>query len=400
MTGKRRSDKTSALLQRLLGAAYLVFLAYPVLGLLHMDLTTVGLTVGLVLLAFFALLYLALTFTNPYGALSVTSPGHRTRRALFASFAALALLLNLIYGKYGDFLGLFIYVAVILGMGLPRGGFAPWAICSLAALTAAFGWFSSANLPLTGMITLLVAATGLGQISWARTLATNEKLRAAQEEIARLAVSEERLRFARDLHDLLGHSLSLITLKSELAGRLLPDAPEKAATEVQDVERVAREALKEVREAVSGYRRPTLRSELDGAREMLEAAGVRCRVEAEDVKLAPPTEAVLAWTVREGVTNVIRHSRAHDCGLRIEHEPDAVRAEVLDDGLGPAVDAGPPRSTGTGLSGLAERVAAVGGRLEAGPGPTGGFRLVVTLPIDDVGAGESALARGVGSVER
>lgn len=109
------------MLWRLLGAAYLVFLAYPVLGLLSMDLTTVGLTVGFVLLAVFALLYLALTFTNPYGALSASSPGHRARRATLAFFAALALLLNLVYGEHGDFLGLFIYVAVILGMGLPEG---------------------------------------------------------------------------------------------------------------------------------------------------------------------------------------------------------------------------------------------------------------------------------------
>ena len=402
MNGMRCSDRTSALLWRLFGAAWLIFLAYPVLGLLGADPTTGELVSGLTLLGVFALLYLAQTVPNPYGALSGSSPDHRARRAALISFAALALLLNLVYGEGGDFLGLFIYVAVILGMGLPEESFAPWAICSLAALTAALGWFLGAGLPLTGMITVLVVATGLGQISWARTLAANDKLRAAQEEIARLAVDEERLRFARDLHDLLGHSLSLITLKSELAGRLLPDAPERAAEEVQDVERVAREALREVREAVSGYRAPTLSSELAGAREMLSAAGIRCRIEKEAGHLAPSVDAVLAWTVREGVTNVIRHSRARDCEIRIRQEAGAVHAEVLDDGRGgPAKDGADPSPAGSGLSGLAERVAASEGRLEAGPNPEGGFRLAVALPVGaDSEAPAVAPGGGVGGTGR
>ena len=145
----------------------------------------------------------------------------------------------------------------------------------------------------------------------------NVELFAARAELARTAVAQERERFARDLHDLLGHSLSVIALKAELAGRLLPGCPEQAATEVAEVEQVARQALSEVRLAVSGYRQPTLDSELEGARIALSAAGVDTSVVRAPVALDPEVEGVLAWAVREGATNVIRHSRARIAALRI-----------------------------------------------------------------------------------
>jgi len=141
---------------------------------------------------------------------------------------------------------------------------------------------------------------------------------------------------------------------------------------------VAREALREVREAVVGYRRPTLNDELVGAREMLEAAGIDCCIEYEARTLPNATETVLAWLVREGATNVLRHSRAKRCEIRLTHSGEEVRAEMRDDGRG-----SPPEEpvTGSGLSGLAERVAASGGSFEAGPLGTGGFRLRVSLPL-------------------
>ena len=138
----------------------------------------------------------------------------------------------------------------------------------------------------------------------------NVELNEARAELADMAVAEERERFARDLHDLLGHSLSVIALKAELAGRLLADGPHDAANEVAEVEQVARTALREVREAVSGYHQPTLEGELAGARMALSAAGIEADVEEARVRLDPAVEAVLAWTVREGATNVIRHSGA------------------------------------------------------------------------------------------
>jgi two-component system sensor histidine kinase DesK len=224
---------------------------------------------------------------------------------------------------------------------------------------------------------------GIGMIAVNRLVVTVRELRSAREEIARLAVAEERLRFARDLHDLLGHSLSLITLKSELAGRLLPADPQRAATEVHDIEGVARRALREVREAVAGYRRPTLDGELAGARESLEAAGIACRIEDKAGALPSATDAVLAWAVREGATNVVRHSHARRCEIRVTRDGGEVRAEIIDDGRGFSPGRDGIYSSGSGLSGLSERIATSGGDFEAGPLPGGGFRLRVSLPLRD-----------------
>jgi two-component system sensor histidine kinase DesK len=205
----------------------------------------------------------------------------------------------------------------------------------------------------------------------------NDELDDARAELARLAVAEERERFARDLHDLLGHSLSLIALKTELAGRLLREHPDDAARELSDAENVARQALSEVREAVSGYRRPTLDGELAGARMALTAAGIEMVLQPVDSALDPDSEAVLAWAVREGVTNVIRHSDARSCTVRVTADQARAEVEVADDGVGPAVLNG---HSGSGLSGLDQRARDLGGALEAGARPEGGFRLLVTVP--------------------
>jgi two-component system sensor histidine kinase DesK len=236
-----------------------------------------------------------------------------------------------------------------------------------------------------------MAALGLWATAFVGQVATAEELRAAREELARRAVAEERLRFARDLHDLLGHSLSLITLKNELAGKLLPHAPERAAKEIGEAEAVARRALREVREAVAGYRQPTLVEELHGAEEMLAAAGIACRVEYSAGLLPKSVDALLAWAVREGMTNVIRHSRARHCAIRIAREAGMARAEVRDDGRGPAraQDGGGTTVGGSGLAGLAERVGDFAGAdFAAGPLPEGGFCLRVGLPLRDEGARE------------
>jgi two-component system sensor histidine kinase DesK len=212
----------------------------------------------------------------------------------------------------------------------------------------------------------------------------NEELIEARAELARLAVAEERERFARDLHDLLGHTLSVIALKAELAGRLLPDQPGPAAQEVADVENVARQALSEVRDAVSGYRQPTLDGELAGARMALSAAGIEASVKRPEVTIDPEAEAVLAWAVREGATNVIRHSGATRCAMTISAGLDGTTLEVVDDGLGvgpePGSATGNGRGAGHGLAGLRERARSVAGRVEAGTGPEGGFRLTVRVP--------------------
>ncbi len=211
------------------------------------------------------------------------------------------------------------------------------------------------------------------------------KLRETRAELARMAVADERLRIARDLHDLLGHSLSLITLKAELAGRLLDADPERAAREVADLESVARRSLGEVRAAVTSYRQPRLTAELAAARHMLAAAGMDCRVIAPaSIELPPTADALLAWTVREGATNVVRHSGARTVTITVRVTADEASAEIADDGVGPAWDADPRpvEQHGSGLSGLTERARAAGAEISMGEGPGGkGFRLLVRVPV-------------------
>lgn len=224
-------------------------------------------------------------------------------------------------------------------------------------------------------------------VMWSIT--TSWELRAAREEIARLAVMTERLRIARDLHDLLGHNLSLITLKSELAGRLLTKAPERAAAEISEIEQVARTTLQEVREAVASYRQPSLANELQAAREILAAAGIHAHFEGDEGSashLPTAVETVLAWTVREGVTNVIRHSRAQHCSIRMWSEKQRIIVEIKNDGIcTPSVigvstkDAISTHASGNGLRGLAERVHALGGEFSASPCSDSDFCLTVSV---------------------
>jgi two-component system sensor histidine kinase DesK len=316
----------------------------------------------------------------------------RTRFRLWSSsililaLTALVLLLSLFYGS--SFLWLFIGVSALAGITLPFRS-AATAVFALSLLTLGVSvWFSrniaSANWLLIIPLVLLVRGLGLDMIGFIRLSDALRELHTAREELARQAVSEERLRMARDLHDLLGNTLSLITLKSELAGRLLEKDPTAATQEIREVEQVARQALHEVREAVTGYRQQSLRGELDGARQILEAAGIACSIDYKARILPLDVDALLAWVVREGVTNVIRHSRAQRCLIRIITTDDFARAEISNDGY--------PRGQsetdhlGSGLAGLAERVAKRGGQMEAGPesvGDTLGFRLQVEIPIKD-----------------
>ena len=233
----------------------------------------------------------------------------------------------------------------------------------------------------TGNVVALTFTTiGLGwwMIGFTQLLSTVQELHAAREEIARLAVADERVRFARDLHDLLGHSLSLIALKAELAGRLLPGRVDEAAREIDDIAAVSRRSLGEVREAVGGYRRPTLGAELAGAREALAAAGIAVEADAPPAELPADAEAVLAWTVREATTNLLRHAGARRVAIRLGTSDDEASVEVVDDGRG--ADDGSV-DDGSGLAGLAERVARHRGRLEAAPRAEGGFRVAVSLPL-------------------
>ena len=367
-SGLSRFPRGGRLLGPLVG---LVFLIYPVRAVLTSDPTPARVSLALVGAALFAGVFLWLMWMQePLWSASAEPSEVRKRRATIGLLALLALALNLALGS--EWRVLFFHVNVAAGiMLLTRDAYV--AIVGLATTTLTLGFVSG-----MAWLALPTTAIGLWATAFVRQVAAVAELKSAREELARLAVSEERLRFARDLHDLLGHSLSLITLKSELAGRLLPTAPEKAATEVHDIEDVARQALREVREAVAGYRRPTLGEELVGASEMLEAAGIFCRIENQTGVLPKAVDAVLAWAVREGTTNVIRHSRAKHCRIVLARENEEIYAEITDDGGGYQKENG--EDSGSGLSGLAERVATFAGRVETNSLPDGGFRLRVVLP--------------------
>ncbi|MEU6554865.1 sensor histidine kinase [Streptomyces sp. NPDC046915] len=207
-------------------------------------------------------------------------------------------------------------------------------------------------------------------------------LRAAREELARQAVEKERLRFSRDLHDLLGHTLSVIVVKSEAARRLAPRDMTAALAQIGDIESVGRQALTEIREAVTGYREGSLATELTRARSALSAASIEPVVRQSGTPLAPQTEALLGWVVREAVTNVVRHSDAARCEITIESGTEQARLTVTDNGTGKAVTRPAEGIGGTGLKGLTERLAAAGGSLRAGPSPRGGFTVTAELPME------------------
>ena len=361
-------------------AVWLLFPIGFVIQVLRTDLSPVQMLSFVASIAAFIAVFLWLMLRYPFPA-ELASQELRIRLGLLLGLAALALYIELVYGSGVPYR--FMYVVIAAAVTLPTHMAAPTVVATAVLTGAVYAIRSGWNAAAASWQDLIpFVLIGIGMIAVSRLVVTVRQLQAARKEIARLAVAEERLRFARDLHDLLGHSLSQIALKSELARRLLPATPEteKAAKEIRDIESAARKSLSEVREAVAGYRQPTLDGELKGAREMLEAAGISWWIENTAGALPKSADAVLAWAVREGVTNVIRHSRATHCEVRLARDGEEVRAEIRDDGRGSPPEHEEP-AVGSGLSGLAERVTRSGGDFEAGPLPGGGFRLRVRLPL-------------------
>ncbi|WP_405901633.1 histidine kinase [Streptomyces sp. NBC_00727] len=205
----------------------------------------------------------------------------------------------------------------------------------------------------------------------------------ARDIQARLAVAEERLRFGRDMHDVLGRNLAVIALKSELAVELAQRGRPEAVDQMVEVQRIARASQQEVRDVVRGYREADLSTELAGAQGVLRAAGIECTVTGDSGERLPvPVQSALGWVVREAATNVLRHGDPQHCVIRVRATADAVTLQVENDGATAAATAsdGP----GSGLAGLRERLGALDGSLEAGPAKGGGlFRLSATIPLGD-----------------
>jgi len=225
--------------------------------------------------------------------------------------------------------------------------------------------------------TLFPVIIGAGNTFFAERNRMNHRLRKANEEIEQLAKVAERERIARDLHDVLGHTLSVITLKSELAGKLIDRDPERAGKEIREVSEISRQALSEVRDAIRGYRSKGLAAELAQAKTTLETAGLTVQCDAAStVKLPAVQESVLSLVVREGVTNVVRHAQARSCRLRLEQHNGTCSLEIEDDGLGSSGE------EGNGLRGMRERVEMLGGTLLRDT--RSGTKLTITVPTKDV----------------
>lgn len=214
---------------------------------------------------------------------------------------------------------------------------------------------------------------GGGNIFFAQRNRALEKLKLADEEIAHLAKVAERERIARDLHDVLGHTLSVIILKSELAGKLIDRDPERAKAEIADVEQTSRTALAEVRSTIRGYRANTLTGELKQAKAALETAGVLVQSEAAEIGLNASQESVLALVLREAVTNIVRHANAKNCCVKITPINGKCVLEIQDDGCGGT------QLEGSGIRGMRERVQSLGGTFERKTEK--GTTLIIQFPL-------------------
>ena len=236
------------------------------------------------------------------------------------------------------------------------------AMRSLGVLTGVFAlelWLIKAPVWFAVFMLLIIGAVSLSNIQHGSENRANARLKLAHDELQHLARVAERERIARDLRDVLGHTLFVIVLKSELAGKLMERDPARAQTEIMQVEHVAREALSEVRQAIGGYRAASLAEEFARAKEILETAGVntKCEVCASGPKLGAAQEALLALVVREAVTNVVRHAAAAHCQLSLADASSGWRLCIVDDGRGGVFH------EGNGLRGMRERVEAVGGNM-------------------------------------
>ena len=381
--GQPPRNRSEAMRKLVWVVPWLIFLSAPVHDLTSGHHTTLATAAGWVGWTAFVAVYLAVVFRTmgrPYAGWTVAT--------LVAVLGVLAVTLVLTLG--GSWIGLFVYVSVSCGVALPLRA-AYWTIPLATAAMMLTGWHAHDLDDAWGLF-LVVLLIGYSMTGVRQLVRTTVELRKARATVAQLAANEERLRLARDLHDLLGHSLSLITLKSELAGRMLPDHPDKAAQQVADIEQVSRQALVDVRQAVTGYRRPRLPGELAGAQVALTAAGVTADLPAEPdlTDIPEDSESALAWALREAITNVVRHSGAQRCVVEL------VRRQTLD---GPMLELsvedngsdGSGKGPGNGLTGLTERLAKVGGSLET-TRLKHGFRLVARVP-----AGVPVASADVGS---
>jgi two-component system sensor histidine kinase DesK len=250
-----------------------------------------------------------------------------------------------------------IYTASFIPWTIPKPR---WAFLSIGALVATIAMDALLfHAPPGFWATSIIVSLGVGLSNtyFAERNRANVKLRMAQSEVEHLAKVAERERIARDLHDVLGHTLSVIIVKSTLAGRLLEKYPEKARSEIADIEKVSREAMAEIRNTLRGYSTYKLSEEIQRAESALCSAGVALQSETAEINMTPAQESVVALIMREAVTNVVRHSQARNCMLRLAANNGDCVLEIQDDGRGGSL------LEGNGLRGMRERIEALGGTI-------------------------------------
>jgi two-component system, NarL family, sensor histidine kinase DesK len=307
----------------------------------------------------------------------------RQRAAVASLVVAAAVTLALTIGFGGDMFVLFPLLSIVCGVVVPWTGTRPPLVGTIVTLTTCSGVLIAwAHHAAAGDIWSVAYGTFLSGFVVAvilQLVAVIRQLTETRQELAETAVNEERLRFARDLHDLLGHTLSVMVVKAQLVRKLASRDPVRAAEQAADIETVGRRALTEVRQSVAGYRGRGVVHELAEARTALADAGFTVAVRQDDIPLAAAADALLGWVIREGATNVIRHSGGHQAEIEIGHRKGYAFVEIRDDGgKSPAIQL---PAGGNGLSGLRERAAAAGGVVEAGPRRGGGYRLCVRVPL-------------------
>lgn len=353
-------------------SVWLVYLAEPVRAAWLAD-RLLSRVVGLLALVLFGLLYLW-TWTAVRGIRRSGRPiGARLAVLTVGGSLLLTVVALLTAGESALAMTVFVAVMAMFVLPLrPAVGLVAGLLGTVELLPRLVPGWERVDLLGFQIVVSAVAMWGVLQL-----VTRNAQLARAQAEIARLAVARERDRFARDLHDVLGHSLTVVSVKAELAARLVGTDPERAGREMEQVQQLARDALADVRTAVAGYRETSLAGELVAARAALDAAGIDAELPGAVDHVPGDRRELFGWVVREGVTNVIRHSRATRCQVVLE--PDAVL--VADDGAGPPepADPGPGEGSvqGHGLAGLRERAEAAGASVRTGRSDLGGFGLRV-----------------------
>ncbi|WP_425956676.1 sensor histidine kinase [Xylanimonas sp. McL0601] len=349
----------------LLGLVWLVFLAEPLTASLDAD-TNALRVLGVVGVAGVGLLFALSVYTFRFREIP-----RRVVVGILAAQTACVVPMTLAAHQHGLVGLVFVSVTAVFLVARPP-------VLALAAAIAVLllvvprlvpGWETEDSTAVSAVLASL-AVFGFTQL-----VARNRQLFAAQEEVATLAAAQERERIARDVHDVVGHSLTVVSVKAELAARLLRDDPDRAAAELADIQRLTRAALADVRSMVTGARVVTLPGELAAARAAFDAAGIEARLPGAVDAVPADRQALFGWALREATTNVLRHSLAH----RVVVTLDADTLTVDDDGRGPDRDAA---GDGNGLRGLAERARAAGATLATSRGPLGGFRVAVRFAPD------------------